>query len=228
MEIVSSSSNDQPEKKFKYPFESLFTKYDATFIVLYGCQYFSQGTISLVALATANLFKETYQLDPGQAQFLSNVITLPWIFKIVYGLISDNFPIFGSKRRSYLVILAVAQFVGLQTVSYYTYSGGASATICTCLLTISSLSIAAMDVIADSIMVVQSRRFPEAGSVELQTYSWSCLGLGGIVGSVSAAILTERYDPSYSFFAASLPALVSLICSAKLSPQIERGGDERV
>jgi hypothetical protein len=60
MEIVSSSSNVQPEKKLKYPFKSLFKNYDATFIVLLGCQYFSQGTKSLVGLATANLFKETY------------------------------------------------------------------------------------------------------------------------------------------------------------------------
>lgn len=90
---------------------------------------------------------------------------------------------------------------------------------------IASLSIAAMDVIVDSIMVVQSRRYPDDGSEELQSYSWCCLGVGGIVGSLVAAILTEGYDPSYSFFASSITALFLVICSCKLSPTIEQGDD---
>jgi hypothetical protein len=31
---------------------------------------------------------------------------LPWAFKLLYGIISDNYPIFGSKRRIYLIILS--------------------------------------------------------------------------------------------------------------------------
>ena len=56
---------------------------------------------------------------------------------------------------------------------------------------ISSLSIAAMDVIIDSLMVVQSRKDPELGSEELQSFSWVCLGFGGIVGSLVAGMLTS-------------------------------------
>jgi predicted MFS family arabinose efflux permease len=114
----------------------------------------------------------------------------------------------------------------MQILTFYTYSGGTSPKLCACMLTMCNMSAAAMDVIADSIMVVQSRRFPEDGSEELQTYSWSCLGLGGIVGSITAAMLTENYEPSYSFFASSIMALVSLICSVRLSPQIEHGGED--
>lgn len=50
-----------------------------------------------------------------------------------------------------------------------------------------------MDVIVDAIMVVQSRAFPENGSEDLQSYSWACLGLGGVVGSIIAAILLDAY-----------------------------------
>jgi len=58
-------------------------------------------------LATANLFKDYYNLDPGYVQVLSSFISFPWSVKIFYGIISDNLPIFGSRRKSYLMILSL-------------------------------------------------------------------------------------------------------------------------
>ena len=57
----------------------------------------------------------------------------------------------GSKRKSYLVFLSVLQFLTMQTMVFYT---GTNEYIAATLLMLSSLSIAAMDVIVDSIMVV--------------------------------------------------------------------------
>ena len=115
----------------------------------------------LVSLATANLFKDYYSLDPGYVQVLSSFIAFPWSIKILYGIISDNLPIMGSKRKSYLVILSVLQFLTMQTMVFYK---GTNEYIAATLLMLSSLSIAAMDVIVDSIMVVQSRKDSEEGS----------------------------------------------------------------
>lgn len=42
-----------------------------------------------------------------------------------------------------------------------------STTFCTLLLVLNSMSTAAMDVIIDAIMIVQSRQFPDDGSEEL-------------------------------------------------------------
>lgn len=41
----------------------------------------------------------------------NSLITLPWSFKVVYGIITDNVPIFGLKRKPYLVFFAFVQFV---------------------------------------------------------------------------------------------------------------------
>ena len=71
------------------------------FLVLLGTQYFVQGSRVLTGLATKNLFK-----DPGYVEVLSGIIGLPWSFKIFYGLLSDNVPIYGSKRKNYCVILS--------------------------------------------------------------------------------------------------------------------------
>ena len=39
------------------------------------------------------------------------MIGLPWSFKILYGLISDNVPIFGLKRKPYLLFWNFTQAV---------------------------------------------------------------------------------------------------------------------
>lgn len=44
----------------------LYDRYDATFLTMLGMQYFNQGTKVLVYLASADLFKAYYHLDPGR------------------------------------------------------------------------------------------------------------------------------------------------------------------
>ena len=72
-----------------------------------GMQYFNQGTKVLVYLASSDLFKSYYKLDPGRVQSIQALTFLPWSLKIFYGLISDNVPIMGSRRKSYLLIGAI-------------------------------------------------------------------------------------------------------------------------
>ena len=44
----------------------LYGKYDSTFLTMLGMQYFNQGTKVLVYLASSDLFKSYYKLDPGR------------------------------------------------------------------------------------------------------------------------------------------------------------------
>jgi len=88
-------------------------------------------------------------------------------------------------------------------------------------LTISSMCVAFMDVIVDSLMVIQSRKYPEGGSEKLQAFSWIMLAFGGIFGSLAAAIITQFYKPQYCFLFSSLTALVLGYFSYKLKTGIE-------
>ena len=99
----------------KLPFfgllDHLFTRYDRSFIVLLGMQYFNQGAKTLVHLANTQNFKEHYKMEPSDMQYYSSFVYIPWTIKILYGLVSDNFPIFGSHRRSYIILGALMQMV---------------------------------------------------------------------------------------------------------------------
>jgi MFS family permease len=189
MEIEDSLQFPKPKKQpaLKFLFGDLPERHDKMFLMLLGTQYFSQGTKVLVGLATANLYKEYYGLDPGYVQVLSTFSGIPWSFKIFYGLISDNVPLFGSRRRSYLILLSILQVIATLSLAFYFGNNEKWAAFLLCCI---NLSVAAMDVIVDSIMVIQSRQYPEDGSEQLQAFSWNCLAFGGIVGSLAGGILT--------------------------------------
>ena len=74
---------------------SLFEKYDSTFILLLGMQFLNQGFKALTALATKDLFKSVYGMEPSTVQQVEAFIVIPWSIKLLYGLISDNLPLFG-------------------------------------------------------------------------------------------------------------------------------------
>jgi len=73
----------------------------------------------MVSLAIGVLFKNTYKLEPGTSAILSATIIFPWSIKIVYGLISDNYPILGAKRRPYLVAMSFISALSMLFVTFY-------------------------------------------------------------------------------------------------------------
>lgn len=87
----------------------------------------------------------------------NSLITLPWSFKVIYGIITDNVPIFGLKRRPYLIFFALLQFVMM--LCAYSYDGDSPVQL-TIYLFFASLSMAFSNVVVDAILVVQSRKDP--------------------------------------------------------------------
>lgn len=159
------SQPEQPRSNNPIAFaRRLYSTYDPTFVTLLGTQYFNQGSKVLVALATQKLFKDTYSLEPSYNQYLSGVIMLPWSIKIIYGFLSDNVPIFGSRRRSYLYIGALMQIFAMSAMSSNVVP---TAEVAAAMMFISNVSVAMSDVVLDSLMVVQSRIDPKHGSEDL-------------------------------------------------------------
>lgn len=66
--------------------------------------YFVQGVLGLSDLAVSFYLKDDLHLDPAETGVISGFSSLPWLVKPLYGFISDSFPLFGYRRRSYLVL----------------------------------------------------------------------------------------------------------------------------
>ncbi len=122
--------------------------------------YFVQGILGLARLALSFFLKDDLKLEPAQVAFLTGLAGLPWMIKPLYGFISDTFPLFGYKRKSYMVIcglLGTVAWAGLAT-NVTTPSGAAV------MMLLGSLSTACSDVVVDSIVVERARGEPQVSA----------------------------------------------------------------
>lgn len=80
--------------------------------------YFTQGIRStMCSLGTSYYLNETLALPPAQSEALRGTAAIPWIIKPVYGMLSDSVPIWGTRRKSYLLI-----FSGISALAYLSLS----------------------------------------------------------------------------------------------------------
>ena len=91
--------------------------YKYTLIVIMSIGLF-QGLSSLSDLAVSYLYKDNYKFSPSLSQSMQNLLNIPWIFKPVFGYISDTLPIFGYRRKSYLIFTNLLNFLSWVLMSF--------------------------------------------------------------------------------------------------------------
>ena len=139
----------------------LMEKFDKPFVILLGVQNANHGLWIIATLACQDLFKTYYGIDPGDMTKHMSLIHLPWSIKILYGLISDNIPVFGTRRKSYIVIMGLVQFLSLSILFFIHDWSVWTVSIC---ITLASLSEAFVMVVADAILCIQQAKDPKYGS----------------------------------------------------------------
>ena len=179
--------------------------------------YFVEGALGLARLAQTYLLKDELHLGPAALSALSGIFVLPWTLKPLYGFLSDGFPLFGYRRKSYLV------FAGLLGGSAYTllgYSGfweGLSTSTSmggtVVALLVASGCIAMADVVADGIVVAKTRESKDpALAGGLQSLCWGSAAMGGLLSAYFSGSLLEVMTVREVFaITAVLPFLVALI-----------------
>lgn len=170
--------------------------------------YFVQGILGLARLAVSFFLKDDLALTPAEVAALTGIATLPWTIKPVFGFISDGLPIFGYRRRPYLVLsglLGAASWLALATVVQSSWAAIAA-------ITLSSLSVAVSDVIVDSLVVERARSesLGEAGT--LQSLAWGASAVGGLLTAYLGGLLLEEVSTRTVFaITATFPLIVSLV-----------------
>lgn len=100
-----------------------------------------------------------------------SIIGIPACFVFFYGIISETIPIFGSRKRSYLLIMSLLEFllsiiVSLDSPDVNDPFGT------TFLLMLVTFSMSFIDTICDGILVIAQRNDPQHGSEDLQVLAW--------------------------------------------------------
>lgn len=169
--------------------------------------YFVQGVLGLARLAVSFYLKDDLHLDPAETAVITGFSALPWLIKPLYGFISDSVPLFGYRRRSYLVLSGLLGALSWSLMaSFVSDKYGA----CFCIL-LGSLSVAFSDVVVDSMVVERARGETQSVSGSLQSLCWGSSAFGGIVSSYFSGSLVDAYGVRFVF---GLTALLPLLTSA--------------
>jgi len=170
--------------------------------------YFVQGILGLSRLAVSFFLKDELALSPAQVSAFMGIAALPWMIKPLFGFISDGLPIFGYRRRPYLILsglLGTVAWLLLATVVQNAWSATAA-------IALGSLSVAFSDVIVDSLVVERARQesLQDAGS--LQSICWGASAMGGLITAYFSGVLLEHFSNRTVFgITAVFPLILSLV-----------------
>jgi len=175
--------------------------------------YFLQGALSLSRLALTFYLKDDLGLSPAEVGALTGLATAPWVIKPLYGFASDSLPIFGYRRKSYLALSGLLGCASFAAMASPELTGGKEALLVANVL--ASAAVACADVVADSVVVEQTRRSANAAA-NLQSVALCSRYVGAIGASVCAGEALRQLGGARGVFAltAALPLLVTLAASA--------------
>jgi folate/biopterin transporter len=168
--------------------------------------YFVQGILGLAQLAISFFLKDELALTPAETAALIGVGMSPWTIKPLFGFLSDGLPIFGYRRRPYLILaglLGATAWIAMGTLVETAWAAMGA-------IFLSSMSIAMADVIVDSLVVARARQEPLSGTGSLQSLCWGTCTIGGILTAYFSGLLLEQLGTRPVFLiTASFPLLVS-------------------
>ena len=156
-------------------------------VVFASVYFFSMnGLGALPNLAINFLLKDRAALTPAQLAYFQAVIMIAWVIKPLWGIISDLCPIFGSRRKSYLILtslLAAAVWLILAFLS-------APAVLpLLLLLTVVYMAYAFQDVVTDGLMIETGQPLNMTG--QFQSIQWTAVYVAMIITSLVGGLIAE-------------------------------------
>ena len=173
-------------------------------LFFFGLAYFSQGVAgTLIQQPLAYHLKSDGMAAHHVAQAFA-FVAIPWIVKPLYGLISDSIPLWGYRRKSYLVLATL-----LSTLGYLAMSRLATPHAILTVLLVATLGIAAIDVLVDALMVEEGQKTGLIGQFQGQQWTW--LNIASITAAALGGWLIEMSTPAGAIqWAALIIALAPL------------------
>ena len=166
--------------------------------------YFCYGASGITTIAQLFFQKETLAITPADAAAIGFWVALPWSTKMVAGVASDVHPIFGSRRKSYLLLGALASLVGYGFLATVVRSRGAYLAA----MVLITVGFMVQDVVADALSVEVAGSDEEIA--QIQALGRMALLVGAISVGYLSGWLAGIIGPRGVFAAAMvLPLLVA-------------------
>ena len=173
------------------------------FAIVYVVEGVGQAKVGIVWQPLNYYLKQNFGWTPVQISLSLAVLDLPWVIKPLFGLISDFVPLFGYRRRAYLLLANLAGATAYAWVALTATPGG----IVTALL-LTSFAMAIASTLCGALLVEDGQRYGVTGRFVNQQWLWfnvatmiaavaggELIGWLSAYGALRAAALTAALAP---------------------------------
>ncbi|MGC2079047.1 MAG: MFS transporter [Xanthobacteraceae bacterium] len=158
--------------------------------------YFAEGSGGLLSQPLNYYLKQVHDWTPLQISAYVSILNLPWMIKPLYGLVSDLIPIFGSRRKSYLLLANAAAIAGFLSVTQLTMPDQLvfALLLTTCATAISSA-------VSGAVLVENGQRLHESGTFVNQQWLWYTIS--AMTVAILGGGLVQRLEPTTALHSAA-------------------------
>ncbi len=153
-------------------------------------------TGGLIAQPLNFFLKQVYGWTPVQVTGYLTVLNLPWIIKPVYGIVSDFVPLFGYRRKAYLVLANLAATGALLLVARITAPGPL-----VLVLLLTAYAMAISSTLCGAVLVENGQRLHASDRFVNQQWLW--FNIAAMASAVVGGELVERLAPASALHAAA-------------------------
>ncbi|MBI4572735.1 MAG: MFS transporter [candidate division NC10 bacterium] len=179
------------------------------FAAIYFVQGITEPNAGIASQPIFFLLKDGLHLTAaGTSTFLA-IVAVAWNIKPLYGLTSDFFPLFGYRRKSYLLLttaLAAAAWFLLGSQPAYSYGPTLL------MLALCGLGLAFSDVLCDAVMVETGKPLGMTG--RFQAVQWGAINTASVLAGIGGGWLSQNVSYQRTFLLVSAFPLVSLVATA--------------
>jgi MFS family permease len=168
-------------------------------LVFFALVYVVEGMGQIVGLISQPLnyyLKEALGWTPVEVTAFITVFNLPWVIKPLYGLISDFVPLFGYRRKSYLIVANVLAIGGYLWITKLTAPGDLLIA-----LSLTAYAMAISSTLCGAVLVENGQRLHESGTFVNQQWLW--FNIAAMAAAILGGELVQHLAPARALHTAA-------------------------
>jgi MFS family permease len=173
------------------------------FAIVYAVEGTCQAKSGIMWQPLSHWLKETVHWDPVTISASLAILDLPWIIKPLWGAISDFVPLFGYRRRPYLVLANIAAFLAFGWVATLDTTAAMIPA-----LTVTAVAMAVSSTLCGALLVETGQKTNNSANFVNQQWLW--FNIAQMLAVLLAGYLIEILSP--------VGALHAAACIAALAP----------
>jgi MFS family permease len=172
------------------------------FAIVYAVEGIGQARSGIMWQPLSHWLKEAMHWDSVTISASLAILDLPWVIKPLWGAISDFVPLFGYRRRPYLVLANIGAFAAFAWVATIDSTAGMIPA-----LTVTAFAMAISSTLCGALLVETGQKNNTTASFVNQQWLWYNIAL--MVASLVAGYLIEILSPLGALHAAAWIAAVA-------------------